>query len=156
MQTGADFLNSNHATPMQAETGVRQRDREKAAEHTMIFATAYVLGASRGYLNMQLDLKEVIQNATNGKVYVKLAQFNASVCDALSSACDAWVRAADCGASQRPLFARHWGFSAPDAGKPFGGLVARKSGCCPFLRLPSSSVQWLQSGQRPICRWLWR
>jgi hypothetical protein len=32
-----------------------------------------VLGASRSYPIMQLDLKENIQNATNGKVYVKLA-----------------------------------------------------------------------------------
>jgi TRAP-type C4-dicarboxylate transport system substrate-binding protein len=39
----------------------------------MIVATAYVLGASRSYPIMQLDLKENIQNATNGKVYVKLA-----------------------------------------------------------------------------------
>ena len=39
----------------------------------MVIATAYVLGASRSYPIMQLDLKENIQNATNGKVYVKLA-----------------------------------------------------------------------------------
>ena len=39
----------------------------------MLIATAYVLGASRSYPIMQLDLKENIQNATNGKVYVKLA-----------------------------------------------------------------------------------
>jgi TRAP-type C4-dicarboxylate transport system substrate-binding protein len=39
----------------------------------MTLATAYVLGASRSYPIMQLDLKENIQNATNGKVYVKLA-----------------------------------------------------------------------------------
>jgi hypothetical protein len=45
----------------------------QAAEHVMTLATAYVLGASRSYPIMQLDLKENIQNATNGKVYVKLA-----------------------------------------------------------------------------------
>ena len=39
----------------------------------MTLATAYVLGASRSYPIMQLDLKENIQNATNGKIYVKLA-----------------------------------------------------------------------------------
>ena len=39
----------------------------------MILATAYILGASRSYPILQLDLKENIQNATNGKVYVKLA-----------------------------------------------------------------------------------
>ena len=56
-----------------AQTANEERDREKAAEHIMTVATAYVLGASRSYPIMQLDLKENIQNATNGKVYVKLA-----------------------------------------------------------------------------------
>ena len=56
-----------------AQTANEERDREAAAEHTMTLATAYVLGASRSYPIMQLDLKENIQNATNGKVYVKLA-----------------------------------------------------------------------------------
>ena len=56
-----------------AQTANEEREREEAAEHTMIVATAYVLGASRSYPIMQLDLKENIQNATNGKVYVKLA-----------------------------------------------------------------------------------
>jgi TRAP-type C4-dicarboxylate transport system substrate-binding protein len=56
-----------------AQTANEERAREKAAEHIMTVATAYVLGASRSYPIMQLDLKENIQNATNGKVYVKLA-----------------------------------------------------------------------------------
>ncbi|WP_413720146.1 TRAP transporter substrate-binding protein [Silicimonas sp. MF1-12-2] len=56
-----------------AQTQQEEREREKAAEHVMTVATAYVLGASRSYPIMQLDLKENIQNATNGKVYVKLA-----------------------------------------------------------------------------------
>ncbi|WP_370400209.1 TRAP transporter substrate-binding protein [Sulfitobacter sp. JB4-11] len=56
-----------------AQTANEERDRENAAEHIMTVATAYVLGASRSYPIMQLDLKENIQNATNGKVYVKLA-----------------------------------------------------------------------------------
>jgi TRAP-type C4-dicarboxylate transport system substrate-binding protein len=56
-----------------AQTAKEEREREKAAEHLMTLATAYVLGASRSYPIMQLDLKENIQNATNGKVYVKLA-----------------------------------------------------------------------------------
>ena len=56
-----------------AQTAQEEREREAAAEHTMTLATAYVLGASRSYPIMQLDLKENIQNATNGKVYVKLA-----------------------------------------------------------------------------------
>ncbi|WP_424970733.1 TRAP transporter substrate-binding protein [Dinoroseobacter sp. S76] len=56
-----------------AQTAREEREREAAADHTMTLATAYVLGASRSYPIMQLDLKENIQNATNGKVYVKLA-----------------------------------------------------------------------------------
>lgn len=56
-----------------AQTANEEREREAAAEYTMTLATAYVLGASRSYPIMQLDLKENIQNATNGKVYVKLA-----------------------------------------------------------------------------------
>ncbi len=56
-----------------AQTAKEEREREQAADHVMTIATAYVLGASRSYPIMQLDLKENIQNATNGKVYVKLA-----------------------------------------------------------------------------------
>lgn len=56
-----------------AQTAQEERQREKAAEHVMTIATAYVLGASRSYPIMQLDFKENIQNATNGKIYVKLA-----------------------------------------------------------------------------------
>lgn len=56
-----------------AQTQAEEREREAAAEHIMTVATAYVLGASRSYPIMQLDLKENIQNATDGKVYVKLA-----------------------------------------------------------------------------------
>ena len=56
-----------------AQTAKEEREREQNAAHTMTLATAYVLGASRSYPIMQLDLKENIQNATNGKVYVKLA-----------------------------------------------------------------------------------
>ena len=61
------------STEAAAQTANEERAREKAAEHIMTVATAYVLGASRSYPIMQLDLKENIQNATNGKVYVKLA-----------------------------------------------------------------------------------
>ncbi len=56
-----------------AQTAAEERDRESAADHVMTLATAYVLGASRSYPIMQLDLKENIQNMTNGKVYVRLA-----------------------------------------------------------------------------------
>ncbi len=66
----AGVLSSSEAV---AQTAKEEREREAAAEHTMTIATAYVLGASRSYPIMQLDFKENIQNATNGKVYVKLA-----------------------------------------------------------------------------------
>lgn len=56
-----------------AQTAKEESQRKAAAKHTMVIATAYVLGASRSYPILQLDLKENIQNATNGKVYVKLA-----------------------------------------------------------------------------------
>ncbi|MGB0785177.1 MAG: TRAP transporter substrate-binding protein [Alphaproteobacteria bacterium] len=56
-----------------AQTAAEESAREAAADHVMVIATAYVLGASRSYPIMQLDLKENIQNATNGKVYVRLA-----------------------------------------------------------------------------------
>lgn len=61
------------STQAVAQTAKEEKDRQSAAEHVMTIATAYVLGASRSYPIMQLDLKENIQNATNGKVYVKLA-----------------------------------------------------------------------------------
>ncbi len=66
----AGVLSSSEAV---AQTAKEEREREKAADHTMTIATAYVLGASRSYPIMQLDFKENIQNATNGKIYVKLA-----------------------------------------------------------------------------------
>lgn len=56
-----------------AQTKKEEAERESAAEHVMTIATAYVLTADRSYPIMQLDFKENIQNATNGKIYVKLA-----------------------------------------------------------------------------------
>ncbi|MEM7172910.1 MAG: TRAP transporter substrate-binding protein [Pseudomonadota bacterium] len=56
-----------------AQTAKEENERQKAAEHVMTVGTAYILGASRSYPIMQLDFKENVQNATNGKVYVKLA-----------------------------------------------------------------------------------
>lgn len=67
---GAGTLWSTEAA---AQTQQEEAEREAAAEHIMTLATAYVLGASRSYPIMQLDLKENIQNMTNGKVYVRLA-----------------------------------------------------------------------------------
>jgi TRAP-type C4-dicarboxylate transport system substrate-binding protein len=56
-----------------ARTSREEKDRKKNAKYTMTLATAYIVGASRSYPIMQLDLKENIQNLTNGEVYVKLA-----------------------------------------------------------------------------------
>ncbi len=56
-----------------AQTAREEGDREAAAAHVMTLATEYVIGTSRSYPMMQLDVKENIQNASNGKVYVKLA-----------------------------------------------------------------------------------
>jgi TRAP-type C4-dicarboxylate transport system substrate-binding protein len=56
-----------------AQTAKEEKERKNAADFTMNLATAYVIGASRSYPILQLDLKENIQNATNGKVYVKLS-----------------------------------------------------------------------------------
>ena len=56
-----------------AQTRKEEEQRQKAAKYTMTIATAYKLGASRSYPIMQLDFKENIQNATQGKVYVRLA-----------------------------------------------------------------------------------
>lgn len=56
-----------------AQTSKEESERESAADHIMTIATAYVMTADRSYPIMQLDFKENIQNATNGKVYVKLA-----------------------------------------------------------------------------------
>lgn len=67
---GSGMLWSSAAT---AQTAQEEKERERAADHVMTIATAYVLGASRSYPIMQLDLKENIQNSTSGKVYVKLA-----------------------------------------------------------------------------------
>ena len=56
-----------------AQSAQEEAEREAAAEHTMTVATAYTLFADRSYPIMQLDFKENVQNATDGKVYVKLA-----------------------------------------------------------------------------------
>jgi len=56
-----------------AQTSREESEREQAAEHVMTIATAYAMTADRSYPIMQLDFKENIQNATRGKVYVKLA-----------------------------------------------------------------------------------
>jgi TRAP-type C4-dicarboxylate transport system substrate-binding protein len=61
------------STEASAQSAGEEREREKAAEHVMTLATEYVIGTSRSYPMMQLDVKENLQNASNGKIYVKLA-----------------------------------------------------------------------------------
>lgn len=64
------LLWSSRAT---AQTAGEEREREQAADHVLTLATEYVIGTTRSYPMMQLDLKENLQNASNGKIYVKLA-----------------------------------------------------------------------------------
>lgn len=61
------------STEASAQMAKEEKERQKAADHIMTVGTAYILGASRSYPIMQLDFKENVQNATGGKVYVKLA-----------------------------------------------------------------------------------
>ena len=56
-----------------AQTAKEEKERQKTAKSTMNLATEYVIGATRYYPLMQLNLKENIQNFTNGEVYVKLS-----------------------------------------------------------------------------------
>ena len=56
-----------------AQTAKEEKERRAAAKSTMNLATEYIVGATRYYPIMQLNLKENIQNLTNGEVYVKLS-----------------------------------------------------------------------------------
>jgi TRAP-type C4-dicarboxylate transport system substrate-binding protein len=69
MTTGV--IGSREATA--AKVSSEETERKKAAKYAMNLATGYILGASRTYPIMQMDMKENVQNCTNGKVYVKLA-----------------------------------------------------------------------------------
>lgn len=70
MASAAGVLWSSEATAQMAN---EERERERAADHVMTLATAYIMSADRSYPIMQLDMKENIQNATDGRIYVKLA-----------------------------------------------------------------------------------
>lgn len=59
--------------PAAAQTAAEEKERKATAKHTMTIGTAYKIGTTRSYPIMQLNLKENIQNLTNGQVYVKLA-----------------------------------------------------------------------------------
>ena len=71
--TVALFSGVIHSPEASAQIAKEETRRKKTAKHTMNIATAYILGASRSYPIMQLDVKENIQNSTFGEVYVKLA-----------------------------------------------------------------------------------
>lgn len=66
---GAGLLGNRDA---EAQSRSEESDREAAAQYTMTVGTAYRLGTDRSFPVMQLQLKENIQNATRGKVYVRL------------------------------------------------------------------------------------
>lgn len=55
-----------------AQTKNEERERAEAAKYTMTIATSYRVGTDRTFPVMQLHLKENIQNATRGRIYVKL------------------------------------------------------------------------------------
>src|SRR3546814_9158060 len=48
-------------------------DLQGSAKETMTVATEYRIGTTRSYPEMQLNVKENIQNASNGQIYVKLS-----------------------------------------------------------------------------------
>ena len=67
---GANTLFSEAAL---AQTAEEEKERQAAAKETMTVATEYRIGTTRSYPEMQLNVKENIQNVSNGQIYVKLA-----------------------------------------------------------------------------------
>ena len=55
-----------------AQTASEEREREKAAKIKITLATEYRIGTTRSYPMIQLNVKENLQNFTNGNIYVKL------------------------------------------------------------------------------------
>ncbi len=66
---GAGTLFSREAA---AQTTSEEREREKEAKIKITLATEYRIGTTRSYPVIQLNVKENLQNFTNGKIYVKL------------------------------------------------------------------------------------
>lgn len=66
----AGLLSSREAA---AQSAKEEKERQDAAKFTMTVASAYIIGTTRSYPMMQLNVKENIQNTTAGQVYVKLA-----------------------------------------------------------------------------------
>jgi TRAP-type C4-dicarboxylate transport system substrate-binding protein len=71
--TVALFSGLIHSPEASAQVAKEENERKKRAKYTMNIATAYIIGASRSYPILQLDMKENVQNTTNGEIYVKLA-----------------------------------------------------------------------------------
>ncbi len=67
---GAGTLMSSEASAASAK---EEKEREKSAKYTAIMATAYPLWKQIGLPFAVSDAKNNIQNATNGKVYIKMA-----------------------------------------------------------------------------------
>jgi hypothetical protein len=66
---GAGTLFSREAA---AQTAQEEQEREKSAKNKITLATEYRVGTTRSYPVIQLNVKENLQNFTNGKIYVKL------------------------------------------------------------------------------------
>lgn len=66
----AGALSSREAA---AQSAQEEKEREATAKHVMTVAAAYRIEMQRAYPFMLLDVKENIQNATAGKVYVKIS-----------------------------------------------------------------------------------
>jgi TRAP-type C4-dicarboxylate transport system substrate-binding protein len=66
---GAGTLFSKEAA---AQTAQEENEREKSAKIKITLATEYRIGTTRSYPLIQLNVKENLQNFTNGKIYVKL------------------------------------------------------------------------------------
>ena len=66
---GAGTLLSEKAA---AQTAQEESGREKDAKFKITLATEYRIGTTRSYPMIQLNVKENLQNFSNGKIYVKL------------------------------------------------------------------------------------
>lgn len=73
--TAATVAAAGGLTTTEAVAAVSNEEKElkKNAKYTMTIGTGYILGTSRAYPLLQLNLKDNIQNFTRGQVYVKLA-----------------------------------------------------------------------------------
>ncbi len=69
LATGGGYLWSDEAL---AQSAADEAAKQKAAKHTMIFATEYKLGAYETYPIMQEAFKKNLETLSKGAVYVKL------------------------------------------------------------------------------------